>query len=83
MLLSKANVVSLSAIYSQKLFTLFLKKIEKYLNLGFIVRIGANEVRQMDRRGEAQKKATVLFYVVVFVHKSGEHSAETLHINIY
>ena len=37
------------------LFTLFLKKQEYELNLRFIVGIGANKVRQMDRRGEAQK----------------------------
>ena len=68
---------------AEKLFTLFLKKEEKNLNLEFIFGIGANEVRQMDREGEAQKNTVVLFHVLLFLHKSGEHSAETLNINIY
>ena len=68
---------------AEKLCTLFLKKEEKNLNLEFIFGIGANEVRQMDREGEAQKNTVVLFHVLLFLHKSGEHSAETLNINIY
>ena len=67
-----------------ELFTLvFEKSDKKNLNLEFIVGNGANEVRQMDREGEAQKNTVVLFHVLLFLHKSGEHSAETLNINIY
>ena len=37
----------------------------------------------MDREEEAQKNTVVLFYVVAFLYRSGEHSAEALHIFIF
>ena len=66
-----------------KLFTLvFEKKWEKEFNLEFDVGIGQIKSGKWTG-GRGAENSVVLFYVVALLFRSGEHSAETLHIYIY